>query len=230
MNDYTTYPRNGGADANYPDGKLKDSTTETSRDGSPVLATLHNDVIGAFSSILADAGESANGSPDSVGNPQILDALKVIINTIGETITPIGAIMALHKDLSGVPALPGKWLECNGQTISDSESPLNGQTLPDLNGENRFLRGGSTSGTLQDDAFQGHHHSAANGDADPSSTVNTGASTRIALGQTANASAFVNGNTISITDAITDGVNGTPRTASETRPKNMFVVWIIRIK
>lgn len=33
-----------------------------------------------------------------------------------------------------------------------------------------------------------------------------------------------------IREAITDGVNGTPSTGSETRPVNMSVVWIMRIK
>lgn len=60
---------------------------------------------------------------------------------------PIGTIMPWLKDLTGVPqTLPWGWVECNGQTISDPESPLNGVTLPNLNGENRFLRGNTTSG------------------------------------------------------------------------------------
>lgn len=67
----------------------------------------------------------------------------------GFGIVPIGSIQAWHKDLSGV-SLPDGWVECNGQLLSDPESPLNGETIPDLNGESRFLRGSSTSGTLQD--------------------------------------------------------------------------------
>lgn len=60
---------------------------------------------------------------------------------------PIGTILAWAGNLSGVPALQESWVECNGQTISDSESPLDGQVIPNLNGANRFLRGNSTSGT-----------------------------------------------------------------------------------
>jgi hypothetical protein len=30
--------------------------------------------------------------------------------------------------------------------------------------------------------------------------------------------------------AVSNGVNGTPRTSNETRPINMSVVWIMRIK
>lgn len=63
------------------------------------------------------------------------------------TLMPIGGITAWAKSFTNVPALPDGWLECDGSVISDSDSPLNGQTLPDLNGDNRFLRGNSTSGT-----------------------------------------------------------------------------------
>ena len=59
---------------------------------------------------------------------------------------PIGAIVAWHKNLSGVPALPDEFVECNGQTLSDPESPLDGQTIPDLNVIQKFLRGATTSG------------------------------------------------------------------------------------
>jgi len=59
---------------------------------------------------------------------------------------PIGTILPWAKNLTGVPNLPANFVECNGQTISDPDSPLNGVTLPNLNGENRFLRGNSTSG------------------------------------------------------------------------------------
>jgi len=53
------------------------------------------------------------------------------------------------KNLPGVPALSANWAECNGQVLSDVQSPLNGQTLPDLNGAGgpqRFLRGARVSG------------------------------------------------------------------------------------
>jgi len=61
---------------------------------------------------------------------------------------PIGAIIPWAKHLEGVSgtSLNSHWAECNGQTISDSDSPLSGTTLPNLNGENRFLRGNSITG------------------------------------------------------------------------------------
>ena len=47
---------------------------------------------------------------------------------------PIGSILPWAKSFTGVPTLPQGWAECDGSTVSDAESPLNGQTLPDLNG------------------------------------------------------------------------------------------------
>ncbi|HEY0548937.1 MAG TPA: hypothetical protein VGF13_04995 [Verrucomicrobiae bacterium] len=63
---------------------------------------------------------------------------------------PIGCPVAYLKNLPGMPALPGNYVECNGQVLSDAQSPLDGVTLPDLNGASggaqRFLRGATASG------------------------------------------------------------------------------------
>jgi hypothetical protein len=61
---------------------------------------------------------------------------------------PIGAVLPWFKDIPGVPALPSCFVECNGQTLNDPESLLDGQFMPDINtGAARFIRGGLTSGT-----------------------------------------------------------------------------------
>jgi len=59
---------------------------------------------------------------------------------------PIGGIIPWAKSMTGVPSLPSNFKECDGSTINDADSPMNGQAVPNLNGENRFLRGNSTSG------------------------------------------------------------------------------------
>mgnify|MGYP001564453714 CR=1 FL=1 len=70
--------------------------------------------------------------------------------TIYNFFAPIGSIIAWAKNLTGVPALPTNYVECNGQTLSDSGSPLSGQVIPNLNasggGTKRYLRGSTTSG------------------------------------------------------------------------------------
>ena len=76
-----------------------------------------------------------------------------------EVIFPIGTIVSFAKSLTGVPAITGSyWVECNGQVLNCPSSPLDGQTMPNLNGAaggaaevdgqkyQRFLRGAATSG------------------------------------------------------------------------------------
>ena len=73
----------------------------------------------------------------------------VIWNDVGIGIVPIGSIIALAKSLTGIPPLLPSFVQCDGQVLSDGDSPLNGQTIPDLNaaaGTARFLRGAATSG------------------------------------------------------------------------------------
>lgn len=63
----------------YPDGSLKNETNPgVSNDGSPLDERVGNDWEGFKQSILTDGGIIANGNPDSVENPQILNALKSI--------------------------------------------------------------------------------------------------------------------------------------------------------
>lgn len=98
-------------------------------------------------------------------------------------------------------------------TISLAGSPLNGQVVNLLNTERRFLRAGS-SGALQDDALQGHSHQVpVNG---------SGASGAQATG--------TNSGAISTTNIVSDGVNGTPRIANETRSRNQGATVYMRIK
>ena len=148
---------------------------------------------------------------------------------LDEISVPVGGIIGWHKSFANVPALPasGKWVECNGQVLADAGSPLNGQTIPNLNGAAggadspghaakvaMFLRGGVTSGTGQQDAFQGHWHSLRQVD----SSYNN-----LAGGVTdqTNSNGFDRTSLLRVTNAISDGINGTPRTANETRPSNM---------
>ena len=70
---------------------------------------------------------------------------------------PIGGIVSWAKTLTGVPNLAEGWVECDGSVLVDALSPLNGQTIPDLNG-GIFLRGDTTSGGTGGATSAAHTH------------------------------------------------------------------------
>ena len=177
---------------------------------------------------------------DVVSSSQINENFSALKNTLENNFStlntsignvhavPVGSIVAWHKSLGGVPTIPTGWIECDGSIINDSESSLNGQLTPNLNGQRRFLRGDATSGAEETDAFQGHRHNL----------TESGTQKSVVLllpydpgnGNEALDTGSLPRRNIGVGDPITDGPNGTPRTATETRPVNMAVVWIIKIK
>ncbi len=175
----------------------------------------------------------------TAGTPAVAADVNANLTYLDEISVPVGGIIGWHKSFAGVPALPasGKWVECNGQVLADAGSVLNNQTIPNLNGAAggadspghaakvaMFLRGGVTSGTGQQDAFQGHWHTAKT----PGSAGVLGPS--FAMSTTLNDLGGATGWFNPIQDPITNGAHGTPRTQNETRPSNMAVVWIMRVK
>lgn len=147
---------------------------------------------------------------------------------------------------------PTGWLLCDGSPVSrttfsalfaivgttygagDGSTTFN---LPDCRG--LFVRGvgagaaiggitytGPALGTRTGDAMQGHMHFFNNAGTDLTSWTSSGTAvgltTPLASGGTANAYAQQIGNPRS------DGTNGTPRTASETRPANITMNYIIK--
>lgn len=158
----------------------------------------------------------------------------------GGAAVPIGTVLAWLKSLSGTPSIPAGYVECNGQTISDSTSLYDGVTLPDLNGNNNFLRGGSTSGSTG-----GYDTRTATGTTDshtltisemPAHThdvdiykIGTPGSTQYPLetSQTANGP-------ITFTSDSTGGggghTHGFTSSSFDNKPPYYAVVWIIRIK
>lgn len=155
----------------------------------------------------------------------------------------IGSIMAF-----GNVATPVGFLYCNGQEVSrvtygelfaaigtnfgvgDGSTTFN---LPDLRGE--FLRGiddgrgvdtdgaARTIGGTQDDAFQGHWHTG-NGAGSNEFLYNRGTGGVYSI----TGGTVVDRTTIPAGNATSDGVNGTPRTSDETRPRNVGVKYYIR--
>jgi hypothetical protein len=119
----------------------------------------------------ANAGAvTLNGTVNGVANHTLYNKESLFVWTDGNNWRapgsmmnqiPIGTIQWWHKSLAGVPqTLPYGWVECIGQTLSDADSPLNGQTIPNINGSGLFVRGSNTSGNTQANQNLEHTHSA----------------------------------------------------------------------
>lgn len=96
--------------------------------------------------VLLNTFKTSLASGEGIGS----DFKQKIIIEAGAGIVPIGGIIAWFKSFTGVPSLAEQdlsalFLECDGSVIADPDSPLDGQTLPNLNAS-KFLRGGTTSG------------------------------------------------------------------------------------
>jgi hypothetical protein len=116
---------------------------------------------------------------------------------------PIGGVIGWVKSYSSTPQrLNESYVECNGQTLSDVQSPYNGQVLPDLNvAAQRFLRGSSTSGSTGGSETHTHVISASSISVD--SNI-----------QNVNALSSLN----------------SPSTATSTLPTYYELVWVMRVK
>lgn len=152
---------------------------------------------------------------------------------VQESLLPTGTLLAF-----GGTAAPSGFLLADGTAISRTTYAAlfaligttygagNGTTtfnLPDTRGV--FIRGNGsqtiggkvytgTRGTTEQDQFQGHWHLAGNG----LGGTNSGG------GQPFTGT----GNNSGVGAPAGDGVNGAPRTGSETRPANISVVYIIK--
>ncbi len=196
---------------------------------------------------------AATTIPNTFNDGETLSAAKLNANfqalaAAGDA-TPVGTIVAFAGSTA-----PTGWLLCNGAQVSrttysnlyavtanaygsgDGSSTFH---LPDFRG--RFLRGvdgtagidpdkatrtamnaggntGNLVGSVQADAFQGHWHQFVD--------ENVG----FTGGGWSKGANIANGatHTDTVRNAITDGVNGTPRTTAETRPVNAYVNFIIK--
>ena len=191
--------------------KLVDSGATFSTDGASFDMIVYNstdDVFGVVSAV--DSETSISLAADTKSGSAVTDVF------------PDG-----NEDyfVYATPKLPDGWLEVNGQTVSDADSPYNGQALPDLNGEsgtNRFLRGSTTSGT--EDGSETHNHQWAN----------TGSSNGVATEGTGfdkfDKSWDSSGNSKDL-DADHSYLKGEYWTTKvSTLPSYYEVVWIMRIK
>ncbi len=77
-----------------------------------------------------------------------LSANELFISIVQDEADAVGTIKAYHISATTIPSnnLTAFWQLMDGTTISDSESPIDGDVMDDLNAGNRFLRGADTSG------------------------------------------------------------------------------------
>jgi hypothetical protein len=141
---------------------------------------------------------------------------------------PLGTIIAWNKlDDAGHPE---NWVECDGRTIQFG--PWSGLSTPDINTSNRFLRGGTIEQAfeLEEDAFQEHYHEHYHG-----FSVNNIAKSGSSYGDQNGGPYYITFSSVSgTTDNAQHGkiVAGdkvtTARFTTETRPKNIKVVYLIK--
>lgn len=130
---------------------------------------------------------------------------------------PIGGIISWYKALIGVGSqLPDGYVECNGQVLSDPESPLTGQTIPDINGsisaQQNFIRHGTAASA------------SAAGNADAVTSVPA-----VSLSNSSTSFTSPGGSGLSVITAVNMTVNGAA-CQSQILPKYFLVVAVMRVR
>lgn len=191
--------------------------------------------IGSVVSWMKTFGTADSGTTDGTTSDKLvqsgqnfqttIDIGMIVYNTTDDTFANVTAIdsdttLSIDSDImvSGetfviykTPKLPDGWVECDGSVLSDSDSPYNGETIPDLNSsigdsnKGRFLRGHIASGLTEDSANLAHTHPI-----DYSSETGSGS---------------FQGKGTAVGTYNSDSSGGT-----EARPFNYSVVFIMRIK
>jgi hypothetical protein len=157
---------------------------------------------GAVINEISTDGTLSDNSDSAVPTEQ---AVKTYVDSVcvpgGVGVVPVGGVVAWMKSFPNTPSLPDGWVECSGQTLIDSNSPYNGQVIPDLNGGSgtqRFLRGATNSGGTGGSETHQHGILLNKGQTDPAS------------------------------GSLTNGVSLTHE--ASTLPSYYEVVWIMRVK
>lgn len=216
--------------------------TNIFNDGEPADATKMNQNFDEVYQHVNDFDQFVSVNPAAktvtIGKAGTTLITQSPISTRGSA--PIGTIMAISKSLSsGLVDLQGQWAPCNGQLLSDPGSPMNGKTLPNLNGSKLFLRGTKSgtdqfkAGVIKDDQMQTHSHVSL-GHTHGGGLTHTGGAVKKSAANAPGGSSAILGAVFSAIAKFgpPTALAGDPTvfTGDETRPKNMSVIWIIKIR
>jgi hypothetical protein len=201
--------------------------------GSKVAAVF---ALGQISDVIYDGTDlvlldplPVNVTPNVWASQPIGVPIPILYDVEGQTPPMDNALYRYIKltasDSYNIGVLTGEVVSGSGATldaqatISMTASPLNGVMVHLINTERRVLRAGSVR-AVEQDAMQGHGHELR-GSSNVVSNASYGPIVTNSVGNTV----------LSPTAAapISDGVNGNPRIAAETRPKNIGVTYYMRI-
>lgn len=133
----------------------------------------------------------------------------------------VGTIKGVHLDLTGVPSLTAFWALMDGSTLTDTESPLTGQTFRDLNANNEFLRGG--------DASAGTGGAATHVHVSPISQA-FGGMVSFGSGSYGTGAAVSTNLNVTVPSGTSGNSAGFKTSTVNAEPPYMDVVWVIKIK
>lgn len=195
------------ADSNVTTAKIADSNVTTTKiaDGAVTSAKLGNDIV------LVPAGAIMPFAMNSAPTGWLV--------ADGAEYSKTGTYAALFAAIGTT----------HGETNGSGGAGTTHFRVPDLRGY--FIRGFGTNsdttasgafGTKQADAFQGHWHQYNYTDGVRGISGYSGIVDVINLASTASTS------TDRVKTPITDGTSGAPRTASETRPANIALLYCIK--
>jgi hypothetical protein len=254
MIDYAGIANTNGA---FPIVTAKNASGAGATDGTPYIASVIDDIWGRFQAMMDRAGLPPDGITESTSNSQHIEAYKKgfaqgagYLKAYMKNGTPVangdrvllltgqGILRANYTELDAavyvadgnnasvaaaggafyraddaagtIPNIAGIYLimpDCRGRTLRGDDAAAS----VDPQGATRVL------GDLQADAFQGHWHDITNGTGNILAAGGAGAFGGGGSTYSANV----------VESPLTDGVNGTPRTDSETRMANVQVKWAI---
>jgi microcystin-dependent protein len=186
----------------------------------------------------AKLAASLNLSSKTLTLPNTSVTLAQLVTAVQQSLVPAGAVQPFAMN-----SAPTGWLAANGTAVSRSTYAAlfgaigttygagNGSTtfnVPDLRGI--FVRGSGSQAiagitynksfaTKERDAFQGHHHAAS---------VSHNAIAASGTGQRGTGAPSGAASISVSVEGATEGNNGAPRIASETRPANIALLYCIK--